>query len=388
MLYLLCKICFWASFCFVAYTYFGYPVYLWLRNCLFPKKVFKQYPLNMPAVSVVIAAKNEEENIVARLENLLEQEYPKNRMQIIVVSDGSTDNTLKLLLNFNSLVLEGSVLPDIVVIELPESKGKPNALNLGVKQATGDILMFTDCRQKFATNAFGELVANFSDPTVGCVSGELIFYQESNPTLEVEMGAYWKYEKTVRRLESATGSVMGATGAIYAIRRRLYRPVPEAVILDDVLIPMQVVEQGFRVVFDSAAVAYDTISKKLEQEWTRKVRTLAGNWQLIGNYGLLARGMTAGYFFRFFWHKSARLFVPLFLVGALVGSYLADSNLYLGFFFLQVLLYGVLSLSLLIRPFREWAPIKLLNFFMLLNWAIVVSFLTWIRGDIGNIWKK
>ncbi|WP_161629832.1 glycosyltransferase family 2 protein [Desulfogranum japonicum] len=370
------------------YTYLGYPVYLWLVSRLYPQKIHKQLLEQVPAVSVVVAAKNEEANITARLQNLCDQDYPLEQMQLIVVSDGSNDRTVELLKDFRTQLAGKALSPEIVIIELPESKGKPNALNTAVQKAQGEILVFTDCRQKFATNALRELVANFSDPTIGCVSGELLFYQQTDPTLEVEMGAYWKYEKAVRKLESATGSVMGATGAIYAIRKNLYNEIPASTLIDDVLIPLQVVGHGKRVIFDSGAVAYDVVSQNIFQEWHRKVRTLTGNWQLLSLKPGLLNPWHNPFAARFFWHKVARLLVPFALLGALIFSMLLDGLVYNFIFFIQVLFYGIAGLVCFIPAFRDNAVLKITYFFCVLNLAVMYALYIWLSGGSKTIWKN
>ncbi len=310
---------FGVSFFFILYTYLGYPLYLWVLTKVARKNIAKAE--NFPTVSVVVAAHNEERNIAARLDNLILQDYPADKYEIIIVSDGSTDGTSQVVQSYQSV--------GVRLIELSESHGKAVALNFGVASATGEIIVFTDSRQQFKPGTVRELAANFSDSTVGCVSGELIFIEDVESQIRVEMGAYWKYEKMIRRMESSIGSVVGATGAIYAIRRDLYQPLPEGTILDDVLTPMRIVMQGYRTVFEKGAQAFDIVSKDTNQEWKRKVRTLAGNWQLLSLEPKLLSPLRNPLLFRFLSHKIFRLLVPVALVLILVSGVLSEGKVYL-----------------------------------------------------------
>lgn len=377
---------FWLSFAFIIYTYIGYPVSLLLLLIFCEKPVRKTYWKTWPDVTVVIAAKNEGNNIRKRIANLIEQDYPKSNLEIIVVSDGSTDSTVKILQEIETEQDASPVLFKAIVQQ--ESAGKPSAINAGVLNAKGSILIFADARQRFATTAIKELVANFSDPRIGCVSGELEFIESSTPNLKVEMGAYWKYEKTIRKMESRTGSVIGATGAIYSMRKELYKELPTEILLDDVLIPLNVSSQKFRVIFDQTAKAYDVVSENVESEWKRKVRTLAGNWQLLSEGTILKKAFVHRFLYRLFWHKLARLLVPYSLVIMLVTSILSEGWIYLIFSGLQVTFYFLAILTRFLAPLRRLSLPKLCYFFCVLNVAAVAGFLVWITGKSNNAWKS
>src|SRR5208283_4061082 len=214
---------FWLSVCFIAYTYFGYPLTLYVLSYFKSLTVKKGHIY--PKISIVIAVRNEEKNIRERLEDLLAQEYPTNRREIIVVSDGSTDGTEDIVREYQG--------QNVRLSSLQSSKGKAEALNYGIAHAAGEVVVFADARQRFMPDALKHLVGNFNDPSVGCVSGELVFTESQGSEIKAEMGAYWHYEKWIRKCESRTGSVMGATGAIYAARTALYKPLPSGIILDD-----------------------------------------------------------------------------------------------------------------------------------------------------------
>lgn len=327
---------FWISVAIVVYVYAGYPLLLaaWAR--LAPRRLRPaDGPARWPAISIVLAARNEGRRLADRLTNLLEIAYPGPR-EIIVVSDGSTDDTARVVRRFGGAVH---------LIERP-SGGKPLALNAGVAAATGEIVVFADARQRFADDALLHLVAGFVDPQVGAVSGQLVIDAEERPsdsTVGDGVGLYWSYEKWLRRHESQVWSTLGATGAIYAMRRDLWRPLPADTLLDDVLAPIRTVLAGYRVVFEERARAYDRASADAATESKRKVRTLAGNYQILAQEPrLLVPGINPVWT-QYMSHKIGRLFVPWALLGAFLASawLMFDGWLYLGAFAVQSAFYGL-----------------------------------------------
>jgi cellulose synthase/poly-beta-1,6-N-acetylglucosamine synthase-like glycosyltransferase len=304
---------FWISALIVVYVYVGYPCLLagWARMAdRRPRRV--PFGAAWPSISIVIAARNEAARLPARIANLLSQEYPGAR-DIIVVSDGSTDNPRSALAPFGSAVR---------VIEVPAG-GKPRALNAGVAASTGEILVFADARQQFAPGALVALVSNFTDPAVGGATGELVLDCEQpgvDTTVGDGIGLYWKYEKWLRRHESRVWSTLGATGAIYALRRRCWSPLPEATLLDDVLAPMSAVLKGFRIVFEERAIAYDRASADAAAESRRKTRTLAGNYQILAQEPRLLVPFVNPVWLQYVSHKIGRLVVPWALVAFFVST--------------------------------------------------------------------
>ena len=294
-----------------------------------------------PSVSVVISARNEEENIERRIRNILEQDYPKEKLELIIVSDGSSDKTEEIITRMIKVSSKETSEPNcfLKLISNSRSRGKSFSINEGVSVAKGEFVVFADCRQRFSRNAIQQLVNNFNDEQVGCVSGELIFEKTAQSSIQAEMGAYWTFEKWLRELESKTGSVPGATGAIYAIRKNLFHPIPEQTILDDVFIPLRISAQGYRIIFDREAIAFDTVSKDLLSEKKRKIRTLTGNWQLLVMEPSLLNPLKNPLWLRFLSHKIFRLLIPYGLIALLlIASFVQDvySILFLIVFFLFV----------------------------------------------------
>jgi len=379
------KLIFWIALLFIFYTYAGYPILLLIWAKVFPKPINKATPIEYPTVSVLIAAKNEEANIGPRIENLLVQNYPEEKLEIIIISDGSGDRTNEIVSGFSDH-LKGRKTT-IELLALDKSKGKPNALNKGIELAKGEIIVFTDARQKFDSNVIEELIANFSDLTVGCVSGELLFVEDTDSNIKKEMGLYWKIEKIVRKLESRIGSVVGATGAIYAIRKSLYKELPEETLLDDVLTPMNITLQGYRTIFESDACAYDIVSQNVKQEWGRKVRTLAGNWQFINIKPELFFLTHNPIWWRFLSHKIFRLLVPFFLPLLFASALLSEGAFYMAFLFSQLFFYGMAASGWLNSAMQQYRIINLSYFFVVLNLAALNGFWFWITGNCSQTWQ-
>jgi len=328
------EVLFWSAFGVTFYVYFGYPLLLaaWAR--LAPKPV--QRSAVTPGVSIIIAARNEADDLQARIENLLACDYPADRLQIIVVSDGSTDATPDILAFYREQV-DAVLLP---------SGGKARALNAGVERAIHEVLVFTDVRQQFAHDAIRALVAPLADPRVGGVCGELLLdceAGEGTSTIGEGVGAYWRYEKWLRRQESLVGSTLGSTGAIHALRRELWQPLPAETILDDVLAPMQVVLSGSRVVFEGTARAYDRAAPQAAMEFQRKTRTLAGNFQLLRLQPRLLLPFVNPVWLQFVSHKLGRLLVPYALLVVLLtsGILATHRSIYAMAFAVQVAFYGL-----------------------------------------------
>jgi biofilm PGA synthesis N-glycosyltransferase PgaC len=362
------KLLFWISFALTAYVYLGYAILLALYSRLHRRPIQRQQIT--PTVSIVIAARNEATNLTAKLQNLRLLDYPRELLQIIIASDGSTDSTPEILLSYAS---------EIAPVILDQSHGKANALNQAVRCATADILLFLDVRQSVESNAISELVACFADPTVGAVSGELLLESATGETSGDALGIYWKIEKQLRKLESATGSVVGVTGAIYAIRRELYTPIPMGTILDDVFIPMHVARTGHRVVFLPTAIARDRLFSEKGKEFSRKVRTLTGNYQLLRLAPWLLSPANP-LLFRFISHKLLRLLVPLLMVLMLLASIMSNGSFYRTVFWLQILFYMLAAFGMLSPSTRKFKPVAVANTFVMLNAAAALAFYNFVMG--------
>jgi cellulose synthase/poly-beta-1,6-N-acetylglucosamine synthase-like glycosyltransferase len=331
-------------------------------------------------ISIVMVVRNEEGVLERKLLNLLGLDYPPERCGIVVVSDGSTDGT-------EAILREYSRDPRVHVLMNRLAQGKASALNDAMTVAEGEVVVFTDARQTIEPAAIRLLMENFADPEVGCVSGELMLGDPDATEATQGMGLYWRMEKLVRELEASSGSMVGATGALYAVRRELVRAVPAETILDDVLIPMNVARQGFRVVFDRRARAWDSPNLGKEREFRRKVRTLTGNYQLLRLAPWLLRRENP-LRFDFISHKLSRLVVPFALVAVLVTSRMLPGPFDRTIYWAQI---GFYALSLLGWTRWKLGPLSRLadaaHTFVVLNAAALVAFTNWATGHTA-VWAQ
>lgn len=363
---------FWIAAALVIYTYVGYAAWLRLRMLWRSRPVMRGSIT--PLVSVVMVVRNEEKILEAKVKNLLSLDYPEGQLQVVVVSDASTDGTERILREYSRDPRVHAVLN-----QLP--KGKASGLNDALEVAHGELVLFTDARQMIDRSALRLLVENFADPDVGSASGELMLGDPENGESGKGYGLYWQIEKQIREMESASGSVVGATGAIYAARRELLTNVPVGTILDDVYLPMQIVRQGKRVVFDERAIAWDTPDLGAEREFSRKVRTLSGNYQLVQSAPWLL-GRENPIRFEFICHKLLRLAVPLALAVLLVVAPFLKAPFYKVVFLAQVIFYA-LSLISLARLLKRGIVARVADAagtFVLLNGAAAVALANFVSG--------
>lgn len=370
---------FWTAIALVIYTYIGYPVQLWLTSRLLPKPV--QRGSQTPEVVMIVVGHNEAHRIEAKIRTCLNQDYPADKLSVLVVSDGSTDRTHDIVNGFNDAQVQ--------LLACPTRRGKAACLNDGVAHTQAPIIVFTDARQRLHPQAVAKLVANFSDPSIGAVSGELEFEQDDGTPFAEGIGAYWLYEKFIRNREALTGSVVGVTGALYAIRRQCFNPIPAETILDDVAIPMLAAMQGWRVSFESGAMAYDAPSSDAAKEKIRKVRTLAGNFQLISLFEGLLNPWRNPLWGRFVAHKMLRLACPLALLIALLShSVLAwsEPGFYRWSWFVHIAGYFALMAALAIPALQRNKVLRLAVTFAHLNVFVVLGFLSFMTQKQSHLW--
>ncbi len=372
---------FWVSVLLVGYTYLGYPALMGAWAALRSRR-----PRSLggkPMVSVVIVAHNEAMRIAGRLENLLALDYPRDRLEVLLASDGSTDGTPERARAY--------VQAGVRVISFETRRGKSAVLNDLVGKARGEIVVLADARQRFETGALRALVGPFANPQVGAVSGELILTENAEGTAVGEgVGFYWRYEKFIRRSESRVDSAVGATGAIYAIRRDLFEPIAEDTILDDVLIPMRIARRGYRVLFEPRARASDRAAATAGEEFRRKVRTIAGNFQLFARERWLLNPFRNRLWLQTVSHKGLRLLSPLVLIAAFCANLLlADAPFYRWTLVGQIIFYGAALGGYARRDARRKIPLLSVPYVLcLLSWATVVAFLRFLTGRQRVTWEK
>ncbi len=305
------QILFWLTIAALVYIYAGYPLLVWMLGRWCPRSGKRESITTK--LSVVIVIHNEAERIRRKLDSLFAMAGAEQIVEILVGSDGSTDDS--------ATVVQTYADPRVKWIPFAERRGKPSVINELVPNAAGDIVLLTDARQVFAPDFLTATLPNFADATVGVVSGELVFKADEATTTAAEgIGLYWRYEKMIRNAESGFRGVPGATGACYLIRRDLFRPIHPATILDDVAIPLSIVAQGYRCLFERGAIAYDRPSAAARQEAIRKRRTIAGAAQLMVQYPQWLLPWRNPLWFEFVSHKLLRLMSPIWLVIALASS--------------------------------------------------------------------
>ncbi len=370
--------CFWLCAAGVLYTYIVYPLCLALWAKLGRAPLVPRDP-TPPSVSIIVAAYNETATIGRRVEELagLIAEAGLDG-EVIVVSDGSTDGTARAA----RAAARGSVL----VLELPANVGKAAAMTRGGAAARYDLLVFADARQSWAPDALRRLLENFADPSVGAASGDLVV--EAQPGVMGGVGFYWHFEKWLRKQEGRVHSSVGVTGAISAVRRELFPPVPPGTLIDDVYWPLVVVMRGFRVIHDARAVAYDRLPERARDEFRRKVRTLSGNFQLLTLLPSAFCPWRNPIWLQLVSHKMMRLLVPWLLAALLAASLLADGPFYRLAFWAQAAFYLAGVGGLWKRVGKRFRPAGIVASFLVLNTAAAIALGVWASGRAARAWSK
>ncbi|MGO9919381.1 MAG: glycosyltransferase family 2 protein [Isosphaeraceae bacterium] len=379
---------FWLSGVSVFYAYVGYPMILALAARLRPIRAQSGSCSSALPVSVVLAAHNEESRIAARIRELvsLVAAHPAGG-EVVVVSDGSIDHTVeeaRAAATGAELSTHGRVPVRVLVQD--RKLGKAMALNRAHAAARHPILVFADARQTWAPEALDRLVAAFDDPSVGAVSGDLVL--ESAPGVMKGVGLYWRFEKWLRLTESRLDSMVSVTGCIAAVRRGLFRTLPAGTILDDVYWPLAVAMAGHRVVHEERARAFDRLPERARDEFRRKVRTLAGNFQLMTLMPLALLPWRNRLWWQFVSHRAFRLLVPWALLAMLVASTVVGGT------FFRAALYGQLAFYLLgiagAYPAvgTRFRPASAIASFLVLNAAAWIAFWVWACGRSARSWAR
>ena len=331
---------FWSSVVSLFYIYLGYPILIGLIARLFPKPVAR-VDNTLPDISIIMSCYGELDKLAAKIENILSCDGAGRIKEILVGLDGVAPEN-------NPVV---TAHPAVRLIPFPSRRGKPSVLNDLTPMATGDVVIMMDVRQRLDRPALIALLENFQDPTIGVVSGELVFVAEAGDSADAaSIDVYWKLEKWLRTREGQFASVPGATGALYAIRRALIKPLPAGAALDDVIIPMHAIAQGYRCIFEPRAKMFDRPAQDAEREAVRKRRTLAGCVQLLKWYPHWMLPFGHPIWWQFGSHKIARLFSPVFLLLAAVScAALVGHPLYAALAVAQIAGYATATAGLLTR---------------------------------------
>jgi cellulose synthase/poly-beta-1,6-N-acetylglucosamine synthase-like glycosyltransferase len=367
---------FWVAIALVVYTFALYPL-LTAMLARWMGRTPDCTPIT-PPLTVIVAAYNEASRIELRVRGILAQEYPAESLRIVVVDDGSCDGTA-------AAADIGD--PRVRVIRCTENAGKAAALNAGVAAAETALIVFTDARQRFAPGALRMLVEPFADPEVGAVSGELVI-ESDTPGRAADIGLYWRIETILRESEAKLGWLHGVSGAIHAMRRELIPILPPGLILDDMYFPITALLAGKWVWMTREALAVDNGSLDESEEFRRKLRTLAGNWQLLRAMPRLLNPFTNPVWFAFVSHKLLRLVAPWALIAALIASLCAMQSLYVALFLLQLLAYAAAVLAIVRPQTARHIPLAgTAGTFVMLNaaafWSLPACFM-----QPRRLWKK
>lgn len=373
---------FWVCAGLVAYIYVGYPACVFLLSMISDRDVKRA--MIQPTVTVVIPAYNEESEIVATVVNKFDQEYPPDRLQVMVVSDGSTDRTDEIVGG-----LAQRYGDRLALVRQEPRQGKTQAMNLAIQYISSDIVVFADANSIYATDAIQQLVNNFADLSVGYVTGQMKYGNQASTGIGGGSSSYMSYENTLRMWESKIGSVVGVDGGIDAIRRQYYVPM-KADQLPDFVLPLSVVEQGKRVVYEPSAQVYELALADSLKEFRMRVRvSLRALWALFDKRGVLNPFQFPLYAWQVLSHKVLRYLAFLPLSGLLVSSCAIAGQhwIYTVAQYLQIGCYGLATLGHFAKKIPRGPQVMLMPYyFVILNIACVVAFGKFLRRQKIVLW--
>lgn len=378
---------FWGSLIGVLFAYVGYPIIIFICSRLFghsPTPPRVQTPQDLPTVTILISALNEADIIRARLENLLAVDYPQDKLETVIASDGSTDQTCAIVRSY------AETYPGrIRLLDYPERRGKSTVLNTALQQLRSDIIIFSDANTMFDSQAALHLTRWFQDASIGVVCGQL-HLQDAATGKNVD-GLYWRYENMLKDCEGRLGALLGANGAIYAMRRTMFVPIPGDTIVDDFVTPLvSKLRFKHRIIYDIEAVATEETAPDIEGEFRRRCRIGAGNFQSLARLWRLLLPVQGWTSFVFFSHKILRWFCPAFLVLALVSNIgICDQPIY------QWLLVGQIVFYLVAYRGQQLSKgtfssrvVQLMTMFVAMNMALAVGFWRWVMGRQQGTWQR
>lgn len=369
---------FWLSIAVVGFTYAGYPLVMAVLARLRPRPLAPR-PAT-PSIDVMLVVHNAADALPAKIANLLALDYPADRLRIHIACDGCSDGSEAVARDLRS--------DRVRVTAFPQRRGKSACLGDVLPTLDADLVLFTDVRQRIDAGAAQALATALSDPSVGAASGELVLEAATGYGRGVD--AYWRYEKAIRRFESASGSLVGATGALYAARRDALPHIPAGIVLDDMWIPLGVAERGLRIVFVPTAIAYDQAATDPSREEARKRRTLAGNYQLLRLKPALALPGAHPLALRLWGHKWLRLLAPWLLLLALVASGVLAAQGLASFQWLlaaQLAGYGVALLGRGLPWLARLLPVRLATAFVSLNTSAMLALWDYLRDPRVHLWQ-
>jgi cellulose synthase/poly-beta-1,6-N-acetylglucosamine synthase-like glycosyltransferase len=374
------EIIFLASLALIAYAYVGYPILVFALSRLFGRRV-RRFDIT-PKISVIIAAYNEERDIAEKIDNTLALEYPREKIEIIVASDCSTDRTDE--------IVRGYARHGVILHRQPRRLGKTVTQNIAMRVSTGDILVFSDATTMYEPDALRKIVRSFADPEVGCVSGQLVYIDHSATAVGQGCRSYWGYEKLLKQCESRLGSLIGVSGCLYAVRRTAYVQLAQDMSSDFVIVT-EIHLQGLRAVYDSEAVSTEDTNKRGRDEFRMRVRVIEQTMSALYRYREVLNPRTHGMFaFQIISHKLLRyavapLLIIAFALNALLFFVFGDYGL---IFACQAAIYcaGLFGWAC-DQAGIKLGPVALPYYFILANAASLVAFVKFLRGEAHIVWE-
>lgn len=383
---LFCKIVFVASVFIIIYNYIGYALIAAFINRIAPKRLPVASSIDLPSISFIVAAYNEEDVIEKKIENSLQQNYPLGKVEFIFITDGSNDSTPLIVKKY----------PQIVLLHSPERRGKSAALNRAVAAASNEILIMSDANTFLNRDAIKNIAAHYSFSQVGGVAGEkkVMTYDEDKEGVGSREGLYWKYESFLKRVDSEFYSVVGAAGELFSIRKNLYEKLPDNVVLDDFIISLKTAQKGYRIIYEPKSYAMEVSSVSVKEEKKRKIRIAAGGFQAIQMLFPL-------FFFWKHWrlsflyisHRVLRWTLsPLCLITAFISNaVLAFGTPQLIFkllFGVQFLFYLAATFSTFISSESKLKSLKIAGYFAFMNFSVILGFFRYLKGSQSAVWEK
>lgn len=370
---------FWTSVALIVFAYAGYSLVLALL-ALVVRRRLERHPIE-PSVTLLITAYNEARGIARKLEESLALDYPRDKLEIIVASDGSTDGTDDIVKEFAGR--------GVKLVRVAGRVGKTATQNEGVRAATGEVVVFSDATTRYEPDAIRKLVRNYADPTVGAVSGRYEYYNPSGAPLGLGTILFWKYENAIKSLQTRIATITGCCGCIYSVRRELYVPLPAAII-SDLVQPLKILEQGARIVFEREAVAYEETTERAKEEFSMRVRVISRGMQgLWYMRSLLNPARFPFVAFQLIGHKVLRWLVPVLALVALVANaFLLGEPLYNALFAAQLALLSMAGIGMLWeRRARCPAWLALPLYFVIVNAASLAAIWSVLRGVRATTWE-
>jgi cellulose synthase/poly-beta-1,6-N-acetylglucosamine synthase-like glycosyltransferase len=376
---IMAELIFWLIIFLIFYTYIGYSLLILLISLFFNKPVKKKEIY--PSVTFLITAYNEAGSIADKIENALQLDYPKEKLEVIVASDGSTDATDSIVMKYQK--------QGVILNRVEGRVGKTETQNQTVAKATGDIIIFSDATTNYIKDAVKKIVRNYADPEVGAVSGRYEYINPTGAAVGIGTVLFWKYENLVKKLQTRIQTITGCCGCIYSVRRDLYEALPPDII-SDLVEPLKILEKGYRIAFEPEAVAFEVTSETSKEEFGMRVRVISrgmyGLWYMQALFNPIKYGFIS---FQLFSHKVLRWMIPFLLPLLLLSNFLLIGQLFYNFtFVLQLLFYvGAACGYLLEKKGRKVKLLALPLYYCVVNIASLTAFLQTLKGKKAVVWE-